>query len=238
MDTDGFFAAVRPDHGRAARPAVPAQKTCCWWSGQSWPYATTQTLKAMANLLQDYDQNVVTRADYLKLLPDLRDDAPQGRQAVPRRGVPPGHRLVRGARQLQPQRALLPLGFNDLVITGLVGLRPRDDDTLEVEPAGAGGVGLLRARRRAVPRPPSSASSGTGRHALRARARGCSLLVDGKEIAASREARPADGEAAGRGEAGAQPPRRPRQLRGEQRRRPTYPRVTASYSTRARRCRS
>jgi len=22
--------------------------TCCWWSGQSWPYATTQTLKALA----------------------------------------------------------------------------------------------------------------------------------------------------------------------------------------------
>ena len=49
-------------------PLFQISKTCCWWSGQSWPYATTQTLKAMANLLQNYKQDVVTKADYLKLL--------------------------------------------------------------------------------------------------------------------------------------------------------------------------
>ena len=104
------------------------KKTCCWWSGQSWPYATTQTLKAMANLLQDYKQDVVTPADYLKLLADLREDAPQGRQAVPRRGVPPRHRLVGGPRRYNHSEHYFHSSFNDLVITGLVGLRPRDDD--------------------------------------------------------------------------------------------------------------
>ena len=41
---------------------------CCEWSGNSWPYATTQTLTAMANLLNDYTQEVVDRADFVELL--------------------------------------------------------------------------------------------------------------------------------------------------------------------------
>ena len=44
--------------------------------------------------------------------------------------------------------------YCDLVITGLVGLRPRPDDTVEVNPLRAAGyVGLLLPRQRALPRP-------------------------------------------------------------------------------------
>ena len=44
------------------------QPGCCWWSGQSWPFATTQTLKAMANVLHNYPQEHISRIDYADLL--------------------------------------------------------------------------------------------------------------------------------------------------------------------------
>ena len=109
MDKDGFAAPFGPTTVERNDPMFLLKKTCCWWSGQSWPYATSQTLKAMANLLQDYDQKVGHAGGLRQAPADVREDAPQGRQALPRRGVPPRHRLVRGARRLQPQRALLPL---------------------------------------------------------------------------------------------------------------------------------
>jgi hypothetical protein len=31
------------------------------WDGQSWPFATTQTLVAMANLLNNYTQDIVSK---------------------------------------------------------------------------------------------------------------------------------------------------------------------------------
>ena len=38
------------------------------WNGPSWPYQTSQVITAMANLLNNYKQDVVTKSDYLKLL--------------------------------------------------------------------------------------------------------------------------------------------------------------------------
>src|SRR5207302_4342213 len=40
----------------------------CLWNGPSWPFATSQTLVAMANLLNNYRQNYVSPKDYLELL--------------------------------------------------------------------------------------------------------------------------------------------------------------------------
>jgi hypothetical protein len=68
LDKDGFAAPFGPTTVERNDPMFLLKKSCCWWSGQSWPYATSQTLKAMANLLQEYDQKVVTSADYVKSL--------------------------------------------------------------------------------------------------------------------------------------------------------------------------
>src|SRR4051812_17523887 len=68
MDKDGFAARFGPTTVERNDPMFLLKKTCCWWSGQSWPYATSQTLKALANVLQGYEQDAVTKADYLKLL--------------------------------------------------------------------------------------------------------------------------------------------------------------------------
>lgn len=40
----------------------------CLWNGPSWPYATTQTLVALANLLNNQKQMAMTKGDYFRLL--------------------------------------------------------------------------------------------------------------------------------------------------------------------------
>src|SRR5207244_8079931 len=48
-DKDYFFSRFGPTTVERHDPLFEISRTCCVWSGQSWPYATTQTLKALAN---------------------------------------------------------------------------------------------------------------------------------------------------------------------------------------------
>jgi glycogen debranching enzyme len=40
----------------------------CQWNGPSWPYQTAQVLSGMANVLNNYSQNVIRTSDYIKVL--------------------------------------------------------------------------------------------------------------------------------------------------------------------------
>ncbi len=40
----------------------------CLWNGPCWPFATSQTLVAVANVLRNYDQNYISKYDYYRLL--------------------------------------------------------------------------------------------------------------------------------------------------------------------------
>ena len=110
-----------------------ARKPECQWNGPSWPFQTTLALGGLANLLNDYpQQQVVSAADYVRLLrqyahqhyqngqPDLQEDY-----------NPDTGRVIVG---LQRSHHYNHSGYNDLIITGLVGLRPRSDEMLEVNP--------------------------------------------------------------------------------------------------------
>jgi hypothetical protein len=104
----------------------------CQWNGPTWPFDTTLVLKAMANLLNDYTQDVVHAEDYVRLLkqytrqhylngePDVQEDynPDTGRVIV---GLPRSHHYNHSS-------------YNDLIISGLAGLRPRADNVLEVNP--------------------------------------------------------------------------------------------------------
>jgi hypothetical protein len=105
----------------------------CQWNGPSWPFQTSQALTAMANLLDDYQQGIVTPADYLRLLrqyahqhlaadghPDLQEDY------NPDTGAP----IVGLGRSHHYNHST----FNDLILSGLIGIRPRLDDILELKP--------------------------------------------------------------------------------------------------------
>lgn len=110
----------------------PTGQPECQWNGPSWPFQTTLALGGMANLLNDYSQTVVRPEDYVRLLKqyahqhflnsqlDLQEDynPDTGRVIV---GLPRSHHYNHS-------------GFNDLIITGLAGLRPRADNVLLVNP--------------------------------------------------------------------------------------------------------
>ncbi|MGG6312347.1 glycosyl hydrolase family 65 protein [Paenibacillus macerans] len=69
----------------------------------------------MANLLNDYDQEIVGKADYFNLLNTYAKSHYRTREDGTGQGL--NHST-----------------FNDLVITGLIGIRPREDDVLVVRP--------------------------------------------------------------------------------------------------------
>ena len=134
MDPDYFYAPFGPTTTERHDPMYLLQKGCCWWSGQSWPFATTQTLKAMANVLHNYDQQHVSREDYVKLLHNFaishrKDGKPYIAEALhPDTGSWEGHDMRNRSEHY------FHSNFNDLVITGLVGLKTSDGDRLTIDP--------------------------------------------------------------------------------------------------------
>jgi hypothetical protein len=134
MDKDYFYSAYGPTTVGRRDPLFFLSPTCCWWSGQSWPYATTQTLAALANLLRDYRQKVVSREDYFRLLKvytrtHRKDGKPYVAEAAhPDTGSWKGHDSFNHSEHY------FHSGYNDLIVTGLIGLRPRDDEVIEVSP--------------------------------------------------------------------------------------------------------
>ena len=67
MDTAYFMAPFGPTTTERHDPQFYISPQCCWWSGNSWPYATAQTLVAMANLINEYEQSVVSSRDWMTL---------------------------------------------------------------------------------------------------------------------------------------------------------------------------
>jgi hypothetical protein len=133
MDRDGFFSDYGPSTVERNDPMFLLQKSCCWWSGQSWPYATTQTLKALANVIQRNDATL-SRADYLKLLQIYaRSHRKKGKPYLAE-ALNPDTGSFEGHDGYNHSEHYFHSGFCDLVITGLVGLIPRDDETLEINP--------------------------------------------------------------------------------------------------------
>jgi hypothetical protein len=107
----------------------------CEWDGAAWPFATSQTLGALANVLRGPPQDFVSRRDYFAQLLLYA-------QAHQQDGMPyigeyydeqTGDWLITGPKA-QRSRFYNHSTFNDLVITGLAGIVPREDDVLEVDP--------------------------------------------------------------------------------------------------------
>jgi hypothetical protein len=156
LDPQGFYAPFGPTTAERRHPgfALNYDGHECQWNGPSWPYSTSITLVAMANLLNDYKQNIITRRDYLDLLsiyakshhlkredgtvvpwideninPLTGDWLARTRLAMVRKTTPNKDRRIEERGKDYNHST-----FCDLVISGLVGLRPRADDTVEVNP--------------------------------------------------------------------------------------------------------
>ncbi|MHC4735251.1 MAG: MGH1-like glycoside hydrolase domain-containing protein, partial [Planctomycetota bacterium] len=68
MEPKGFHAPFGPTTAEQRHPrfAVSYKGHECQWNGPSWPFATTQVLVGLANLLNNYKQNAISKADYFE----------------------------------------------------------------------------------------------------------------------------------------------------------------------------
>lgn len=173
MDDDGFYAPYGPTTCEQRHPyfAVEyhfAKKTPpldCQWNGPSWPFATTQTLVAMKNLLRNYSQRHVDKEDWVELLKiyanshqyrmtkakglnwaHISDEFMKGPPEIGQPWI--GERLdpytgnwmtriqlsVTQPDQVNRGKDYNHSAFCDLVISGLCGIEPGEDETLLIDP--------------------------------------------------------------------------------------------------------
>ena len=113
----------------------------CEWDGAVWPFATSQTLTALANFANDYQSSHLSLlTSHLSIDSLYFAELEKYMQSQHMRGKPYiGEYLdettgywLKGDQERS--RYYNHSTWNDLIITGLVGLRPRADNTLEVNP--------------------------------------------------------------------------------------------------------
>ena len=105
----------------------------CEWDGAVWPFATAQTLYALANVLRDYGYEIVTARDYFDtFLTYVHSQHADNKPYIGEYLDETTGQWINGKDGRS--RYYNHSTFADLLITGVVGLRPRADDTVEVEP--------------------------------------------------------------------------------------------------------
>ncbi len=207
MDPKGFYAPFGPTTAEQRHPgfAVSYQGHECQWNGPSWPLATSVTLTALANVLNAYQQDVISAEDYFETLKIYTKSHRRRREDG--RVVPwidenlnpfTGDWLSRtrlkswkngtwdaGKGGKERGKDYNHSTYCDLVITGLIGLRPRVDDCVEVNPLVPEGAWdyFCLDRIRYHGRWLTILYDRTGQRYKRGR--GLRVLADGKEIAAS-----------------------------------------------------
>jgi hypothetical protein len=129
----GFRAPYGITTAERRHPRFRTHGCChCEWDGAVWPFATSQTLAALANVVRDYRQSVVTPRDYFDAF--LTYVRCQRRNNQPYIGEYLDEMTGRWLKGEERSRYYNHSAFADLLITGVVGLRPRADDTVEVYP--------------------------------------------------------------------------------------------------------
>jgi hypothetical protein len=156
MDPKGFYAPFGPTTAEQRHPrfAVSYEGHECQWNGPSWPYATAITITALANLLNGPPQNFIDREDYFELFSIYTrshrlklDDGRIVSWIDENLNPATGDWLARtrlktwknGTWDAEKGGVERGKDYNhstycDLLITGLIGLRPRADDVVEVNP--------------------------------------------------------------------------------------------------------
>lgn len=134
IDPEGFWAPFGITTAERRHPQFRSHGVGkCEWDGAVWPFATSQTLNALANVLRQYPQDYVARGHYLEAVQTYaRSHRFDGKLYI-------GEYLdeVTGAwlKGDNPRsRYYNHSTFCDLVISGLAGLCPRADHTVEVDP--------------------------------------------------------------------------------------------------------
>jgi hypothetical protein len=149
IDPQGFFAPYGPTTAERRSPLFRIANTGddCQWNGPSWPFATTITLRALANLLntpgaapviskQDYFRTfqIYARSQHLttadgRVIPFIDENLNPLTGQWQARSMKIAKRKFNGRGDHYNHSA-----FADLVITGLAGLRPATGNLVTVNP--------------------------------------------------------------------------------------------------------
>jgi len=134
LDPNGFRAPHGITTAERRHPAFRTHGCCkCEWDGAVWPFATSQTLTALAHVLRDYPPSGITPKDYFDaFMTYVRCHRMDGRPYIGEYLDEKTGQWLKGTQERS--RYYNHSTFADLVITGVVGLRPREDRTVEVAP--------------------------------------------------------------------------------------------------------
>ena len=133
-DTKGFSAPYGLTTAERRHPLFRTHGVGkCEWDGAVWPFATSQTLTAMANYINDYTDPVVGDSLYFREMEKyVESQHMRGRPYIGEYLDETTGYWLKGDQERS--RYYNHSTFCDLVITGICGLRPRTDGTLEVRP--------------------------------------------------------------------------------------------------------
>ncbi|HEY3324767.1 MAG TPA: glycosyl hydrolase family 65 protein [Planctomycetota bacterium] len=156
MDPQGFYAPFGPTTAEQRHPkfALSYQGHECQWNGPSWPFATAVTLTGLANVLNGPTQESISRKDYFdtlkiytkshrlkredgKVVPWIDENLnPQTGDWISRTRLKSWKNGTWDAGKGGEERGkdYNHSTYCDLIINGLIGLRPRSDQTVEVNP--------------------------------------------------------------------------------------------------------
>lgn len=155
MDTTGFYApyGLTVCERSHAFFEINYSGHECQWNGPSWPYATTQTLKGLSNLLNNYtNRGNVSKEDYYELLlqysksHSIVDEQGRKQKWIDENLNPfTGDWISRTRLKtwdngtwsqakggVERGKDYNHSGFCDLVISDLLGFKPRIDNTIEI----------------------------------------------------------------------------------------------------------
>ncbi|HEY7089707.1 MAG TPA: glycosyl hydrolase family 65 protein [Tepidisphaeraceae bacterium] len=134
IDPQGFWAPFGITTAERRHPKFRSHGAGkCEWDGAVWPFATSQTLNALANVLRHYPQQHVTRRHYLEAMQTYVKS--QRMNGEPYIGEYLDETTGEWLKGNNPRsRYYNHSTFCDLVIGGLVGIVPRADQSVEVSP--------------------------------------------------------------------------------------------------------
>ena len=147
FDPKGFAGMYGPTTAERRSPRFRfASSDQCTWNGPSWPYATTQTLLALANLLNGPKQDAIGTKDYYKLFSEyilsqhqklanghVIDWIDEDLDADTDEWIAKDM-LIQKNKQVGRGNYYNHSGFADPLITGMIGLRPQAGDEVVLHP--------------------------------------------------------------------------------------------------------
>jgi hypothetical protein len=156
MNPEGFYAPFGPTFAEQRHPRfiISYEGHECQWNAPSWPLATCSVLTALSNLLNNYEQEVIGKEAYFETLriytkchqlkrkdgsvvswidenlnPYTGDWIARTRLKTWENGT-----WSEAKGGYERGKDYNHSTYNDLIITGLVGLRPRAENIIEVNP--------------------------------------------------------------------------------------------------------